>query len=121
MDARKNCRCIVVWQEREIAQAADWLAGNRRFLSLWTMGLNQSAVGTDKNIALISLSLITGKIGKPGCGPFSADRLFQRDGRPRSRRDGDAALGRIVICPTRLIANRSPNSGACRAFLKSRA
>ena len=57
--------------EKDIAHAAELLAGNRKFLSMWTMGLNQSAVGTDKNIALISLSLITGKIGKPGCGPFS--------------------------------------------------
>jgi ferredoxin-nitrate reductase len=55
----------------DIALAAKWLGGNRRFLSMWTMGLNQSAVGVDKNIALIQLSLITGKIGKPGCGPFS--------------------------------------------------
>jgi ferredoxin-nitrate reductase len=57
--------------EADIAQAADWLGGDRRFLSMWTMGLNQSAAGTDKNIALIALSLLTGKIGKPGCGPFS--------------------------------------------------
>nr|MBA3846349.1 molybdopterin-dependent oxidoreductase [Planctomycetota bacterium] len=55
----------------DIARCADWLSGDRRFLSLWTMGLNQSAVGTDKNTSLINLSLITGKIGKPGCGPFS--------------------------------------------------
>ena len=54
-----------------IRQAARWLGGDRRFLSMWTMGLNQSAVGVDKNVALINLSLITGKIGKPGCGPFS--------------------------------------------------
>ena len=55
----------------DIAQAADWLAGDRRFLSMWTMGLNQSSVGVDKNVTLIDLSLLTGKIGKPGCGPFS--------------------------------------------------
>jgi ferredoxin-nitrate reductase len=55
----------------DIARAAEWLAGDRRFLSLWTMGLNQSAVGVDKNVTLIALSLITGKIGRPGCGPFS--------------------------------------------------
>jgi ferredoxin-nitrate reductase len=55
----------------DIAQAAAWLAGGRRFLSLWTMGLNQSSVGVDKNATLINLSLITGKIGRPGCGPFS--------------------------------------------------
>ncbi len=35
------------------------------------MGLNQSAVGTDKNFALLNLSLITGQVGKPGAGPFS--------------------------------------------------
>ena len=55
----------------DIANAAEWLAGDRRFLSLWTMGLNQSSVGVDKNASLITLSLITGKIGRPGCGPFS--------------------------------------------------
>ncbi len=55
----------------DIAQAAEWLAGDRRFLSMWTMGLNQSSVGVDKNVTLIDLSLITGKIGRPGCGPFS--------------------------------------------------
>jgi ferredoxin-nitrate reductase len=55
----------------DIAQAAEWLAGDRRFLSMWTMGLNQSSVGVDKNTTLIALSLVTGKIGKPGCGPFS--------------------------------------------------
>ena len=57
--------------EADLAQAAEWLAGDRRFLSLWTMGLNQSSVGVDKNTTLIALSLITGKIGLPGCGPFS--------------------------------------------------
>jgi ferredoxin-nitrate reductase len=56
---------------KDIATAASWLVGDRRFLSMWTMGLNQSAVGVDKNTSLINLSLITGKIGRPGCGPFS--------------------------------------------------
>ncbi len=55
----------------EIRKAAEWLGGNRRFLSLWTMGLNQSSRGVDKNIALIALSLITGKISRPGSGPMS--------------------------------------------------
>ncbi len=58
-------------EARLIAEAAALLGGDRRFLSMWTMGLNQSAMGVDKNVALINLSLITGKIGKPGCGPFS--------------------------------------------------
>jgi ferredoxin-nitrate reductase len=57
--------------EKEIALAAEWIGGDRKFLSMWAMGLNQSAAGTDKNVSLIALSLIMGKIGKPGCGPFS--------------------------------------------------
>src|SRR5216117_2285808 len=40
-------------------------------LSLWSMGINQSHVGTDKNAAIINLHLATGQIGRPGAGPFS--------------------------------------------------
>jgi ferredoxin-nitrate reductase len=47
----------------------DWPA--KGFLSFWTMGLNQSVIGVNKNLSLINLHLITGKIGKPGNGPFS--------------------------------------------------
>ncbi|MGR3811104.1 molybdopterin-dependent oxidoreductase [Jiulongibacter sp. NS-SX5] len=54
-----------------IKQTAQWIAKAKGFLSMWTMGLNQSAIGVEKNLSLISLSLITGKIGKPGNGPFS--------------------------------------------------
>jgi ferredoxin-nitrate reductase len=54
----------------DIRTAASWLCG-RRWMSLWTMGLNQSSSGTDKVASLINLSLITGTVGKPGCGPFS--------------------------------------------------
>jgi anaerobic selenocysteine-containing dehydrogenase len=40
-------------------------------MSLWSMGINQSSVGVHKNNAIHNLHLATGKIGKPGCGPFS--------------------------------------------------
>jgi len=40
-------------------------------LTLWSMGVNQSTVGVHKNNAIHNLHLATGKIGKPGCGPFS--------------------------------------------------
>lgn len=51
--------------------AANWIGRSKGFLSLWTMGLNQSVVGVNKNLSLINLHLITGRIGKPGNGPFS--------------------------------------------------
>src|SRR5690606_25346944 len=50
---------------------ADWIGQSKGFLSLWTMGLNQSVIGVNKNLSLINLHLITGKIGTPGNGPFS--------------------------------------------------
>lgn len=55
----------------DIALAAEWIGQAKGFLSLWTMGLNQSVIGVNKNLSLINLHLITGKIGKPGNGPFS--------------------------------------------------
>ncbi|MFA9290494.1 MAG: FAD-dependent oxidoreductase, partial [Solirubrobacteraceae bacterium] len=54
-----------------ILQAANWIGSSKAFMSFWTMGLNQSSVGVNKNLALLNLSLITGQIGKIGAGPFS--------------------------------------------------
>jgi ferredoxin-nitrate reductase len=55
----------------EIRKAAQYIGEASRFLSMWTMGLNQSVIGVSKNVSLLNLSLLTGQIGKPGCGPFS--------------------------------------------------
>lgn len=55
----------------DIELAANFIANAKGFLTLWAMGLNQSVIGVRKNIALISLNLLTGHIGKPGSGPFS--------------------------------------------------
>jgi ferredoxin-nitrate reductase len=50
---------------------AELLAAGRKWLSFYCMGLGQSAVGMWKINSLINLHLLTGSIGKPGCGPFS--------------------------------------------------
>jgi len=55
----------------DIILAASWIGKSKGFLSLWTMGLNQSVIGVNKNLSLINLHLITGRIGTPGNGPFS--------------------------------------------------
>ena len=55
----------------DIYTAADYIGNASGFMTLWTMGLNQSVVGVNKNLSLINLHLITGHIGKPGSGPFS--------------------------------------------------
>lgn len=57
--------------ENDICRAASWFGESAEALSLWTMGVNQSTSGVAKNLALINLHLATGKIGRPGSGPFS--------------------------------------------------
>ncbi len=57
--------------ENDIRLAALYIGNAKGFITMWTMGLNQSVVGTNKNLSLINLNLITGQIGKPGAGPFS--------------------------------------------------
>ncbi|WP_072679745.1 molybdopterin oxidoreductase family protein [Arcobacter sp. LA11] len=44
---------------------------SENIISAWTMGLNQSVQGVDKNLSLINTHLLTGKIYKEGNGPFS--------------------------------------------------
>lgn len=58
-------------EEADIRQAAAWIGDAGGYLSLWTMGLNQSATGVNKVLSLIDLHLLTGQIGRPGAGPFS--------------------------------------------------
>lgn len=57
--------------ETALYEAAELIGNAKGFMTMWTMGLNQSVVGVHKNLSLINLHLITGHIGKPGCGPFS--------------------------------------------------
>jgi ferredoxin-nitrate reductase len=54
----------------DLMRLASALAG-RRWLSFYCMGLGQSTVGMWKINSLINLHLLTGSIGKAGCGPFS--------------------------------------------------
>jgi ferredoxin-nitrate reductase len=58
-------------EEADIREAAAYIGNAKGFITMWTMGLNQSVVGVNKNLSLINLNLITGQIGKPGAGPFS--------------------------------------------------
>ena len=40
-------------------------------ITAFSQGVNQSSAGTDKVNAIINCHLATGRIGKPGAGPFS--------------------------------------------------
>jgi sulfite reductase (NADPH) flavoprotein alpha-component len=57
--------------EADLRRAADWIGAAGEWMSCWTMGLNQSAHGTWNTNAICNLHLATGKICRPGSGPFS--------------------------------------------------
>ncbi|WP_101505652.1 molybdopterin-dependent oxidoreductase, partial [Erwinia sp. B116] len=57
--------------QADIELAARWIGEAAEWMSCWTMGLNQSTHGTWSTNALCNLHLATGKICRPGSGPFS--------------------------------------------------
>ncbi len=54
-----------------LAQFYDLWIGTDKVVTVFSQGVNQSSSGTDKVNAIINCHLATGRIGKPGCGPFS--------------------------------------------------
>lgn len=57
--------------EKAIALFYDWFARTEKAVTVYSQGVNQSASGTDKVNAIINCHLLTGRIGRPGMGPFS--------------------------------------------------
>jgi len=49
----------------------DLFARTERVVTIYSQGVNQSSAGTDKVNAILNSHLATGRIGKPGTGPFS--------------------------------------------------
>jgi len=57
--------------EAELRAVAELICSSPNWVSLWTMGLNQSTHGTWNTNALCNLHLATGAICRTGAGPFS--------------------------------------------------
>jgi sulfite reductase (NADPH) flavoprotein alpha-component len=57
--------------EADIRTAATMIAEAGEWMTLWTMGLNQSTHGTQNTTAICNLHLATGAICRPGSGPLS--------------------------------------------------
>lgn len=53
------------------ALAAEFADPKKKIMSLWTMGVNQHNRGTWMNHNIYNVHLLSGKIARPGCGPFS--------------------------------------------------
>ncbi|MFT7060051.1 MAG: assimilatory nitrate reductase catalytic subunit, partial [Pseudorhodobacter sp.] len=50
----------------------DLWVGTEKVVTLYSQGINQSSSGSDKVNAILNCHLATGRIGRPGMGPFSA-------------------------------------------------
>ncbi len=55
----------------EIVRFYKLFAETERVVTVFSQGINQSSSGTDKVNAIINCHLYTGRIGRPGMGPFS--------------------------------------------------
>ena len=66
-DLAENCGL----SENDVNAFFDLFAGTEKVLTVYSQGVNQSSQGTDKVNAIINCHLLTGRIGKPGMGPFS--------------------------------------------------
>ncbi len=55
----------------ELAAFYRLFADTERVVTAYSQGVNQSAQGTDKVNAILNCHLATGRIGRPGMGPFS--------------------------------------------------
>ncbi|MEM7300423.1 MAG: nitrate reductase [Pseudomonadota bacterium] len=55
----------------EIDAFFDLFASTRKTVTVYSQGVNQSSCGTDKVNAILNCHLATGRIGRPGMGPFS--------------------------------------------------
>ena len=55
----------------KISAFYDLFADTEKTVTVFSQGVNQSVSGTDKVTAIINCHLATGRIGRPGMGPFS--------------------------------------------------
>jgi assimilatory nitrate reductase catalytic subunit len=57
--------------EAQVSEFFRMFARTERTVTIFSQGINQSSSGVDKANAIINVHLATGRIGKPGMGPFS--------------------------------------------------
>lgn len=66
-DAARRCGL----SDAELKTFVHWFANTERVVTVYSQGVNQSSSGSDKVNAIINCHLATGRIGRPGMGPFS--------------------------------------------------
>lgn len=101
-------------QDQLIELAKLYADPNIKVVSYWTMGFNQHTRGVWANNLCYNIHLLTGKISKPGCGPFSLTGQPSACGTAREVGTFAHRLPADMVVTNENTA-RSPNSsGTCR-------
>ncbi|HEY0917425.1 MAG TPA: molybdopterin-dependent oxidoreductase [Solimonas sp.] len=69
-DVRSVARACKI-TEADLLEFYRLFARTEKVITAFSMGVNQSSAGTDKVNSIINCHLLTGRIGRPGMGPFS--------------------------------------------------
>ncbi len=69
-DARATAQAAGL-SEADVVRFFELFSATKRTVTCFSQGVNQSAQGTDKVNAIINCHLATGRLGRPGMGPFS--------------------------------------------------
>jgi len=71
VSARQDDPAVTGLSDEEIEAFCDLWTKTERVVTVFSQGVNQSSSGTDKVNAILNCHLATGRIGRPGMGPFS--------------------------------------------------
>ncbi|MEJ6388814.1 molybdopterin-dependent oxidoreductase [Gymnodinialimonas ulvae] len=88
-----------------------WI-GTEKVVTIYSQGVNQSTSGSDKVNAILNCHLATGRIGKPGMGPFSVT------GQPNAM-GGREVGGLANMLGCHLDLENASHRGAVQAFWQS--
>ncbi|MEO6300991.1 MAG: molybdopterin-dependent oxidoreductase, partial [Paracoccaceae bacterium] len=69
--ARASDPALTGLSQTDLMAFLDLWIGTQKVVTVYSQGINQSATGTDKVNAILNCHLATGRIGRPGMGPFS--------------------------------------------------
>jgi assimilatory nitrate reductase catalytic subunit len=94
---------------RLVTEFYEAFAATGKVVTAYSQGVNQSSSGTDKVNAIINCHLLTGRIGKPGMGPFSLT------GQPNAM-GGREVGGLANMLASHLELDRSAHRELVRAF-----
>ncbi len=70
-EARASDATVTGLAPETLRAFTDLWCASEKVVTVYSQGINQSATGTDKVNAILNCHLATGRIGRPGMGPFS--------------------------------------------------